>query len=872
MATKSQRQVAAERVVRLCEKLMTTDPVFNVKTNPSAGVEYVYEPAADQKVKDDWRADGWHWRQNASYNHIVNGLIVGTKVKLKNTATATPKRRKKKNENFIPTRNSTKEKLKNSTGCPINVYREQLADGPADLKEKAVQLPRDVEQVRNFQKNQKRKIALTQDTNYNLQEIADDTKFIKEIITYPDVAIYMFHPQLWELFKGLLNRKDLPFLSLSVDTTFEMTDEYVTALVARFEEFNEGPVFSLATMIHERKFSETHRFFWQKVTQFLPQLVTASNIYIVSDEEAAIVGAIKEYMPHTDAYLCWNHIVTNAKLKLKRLNITADNEVAKYVDDIYYLLGQEDEKDNYKELSVINADPDRWHTGFKKYFMDNIDSKVDKADRPIDVLCVAFYRLAKTFVMEFIRGRYRKGNYTIRAHIAHLYNLRENPPDPAMLERVEKEQEIFDRLRNVREERRKLLAEAQINQGAEKEYIEDHEFTTWERAQHVVANELIKLDVKTYTFIVIGSAENRLVTLCPKITCTCPATTVCYHILAAHIAIGDFQPSDTKRPKNSTRYRKRAKKNADKRSGNKAPRKLDVDRPTVTSSPVSSKRKKLISRNITRNGAHQSHSSESDSPDLSFPSDSDDDLHDLQNSSPPLDQHYDTNDNMSLVSTESPKKIIGAQVVTNSMLEEILSIEDTVTLTVDKMPLNEIYVPESFLDLSTGTTVAIVHREDNLEEESSIAASISSIPNINPEIQFLDATLAISSESDYRQTWQLTADEINEIKRSTKLTTRHINSLLALIRKKYPQIGGLFNVHHATSTGTYPVPTEKLWMQIIHTGKCHWVLAVSGFPVCRDNDVAVYDSIGFERGSEEETVKAISSLLGRPNYNLIAPS
>jgi hypothetical protein len=82
---------------------------------------------------------------------------------------------------------------------------------------------------------------------------------------------------------------------------------------------------------------------------------------------------------------------------------------------------------------------------------------MDWTDRPIDVLFVAFYRLAKTFVMEFIIGIYRKGNYTIRAHIAHLYNLRENPPDPAMLERVEKEQEIFDRIRNVREERRKVL-------------------------------------------------------------------------------------------------------------------------------------------------------------------------------------------------------------------------------------------------------------------------------------------------------------------------------------------------------------------------------------------------------------------------------
>lgn len=92
------------------------------------------------------------------------------------------------------------------------------------------------------------------------------------------------------------------------------------------------------------------------------------------------------------------------------------------------------------------------------------------------------------------------------------------------------------------------------------------------------------------------------------------------------------------------------------------------------------------------------------------------------------------------------------------------------------------------------------------------------------------------------------------------------------MRKNFPEIGGLFNVHHATSTGTYPVPKEKRWIQIIHTGKCHWVLAVSGFPVCRNHNVAVYDSLGFERSSEEETVKAISSLLGYTDYSLYAPS
>ena len=62
------------------------------------------------------------------------------------------------------------------------------------------------------------------------------------------------------------------------------------------------------------------------------------------------------------------------------------------------------------------------------------------------------------------------------------------------------------------------------------------------------------------------------------------ATAICYHILACQLVmrIGEQK---TKRPKNSTRYRKRAKKSADKRSGNKAPRKLDVDAPLITEKP-----------------------------------------------------------------------------------------------------------------------------------------------------------------------------------------------------------------------------------------------------------------------------------------------
>ena len=70
----------------------------------------------------------------------------------------------------------------------------------------------------------------------------------------------------------------------------------------------------------------------------------------------------------------------------------------------------------------------------------------------------------------------------------------------------------------------------------------------------------------------------------PKMILLLSATAICYHILACQLVmrIGEQK---TKRPKNSTRYRKRAKKSADKRSGNKAPRKLDVDAPLITEKP-----------------------------------------------------------------------------------------------------------------------------------------------------------------------------------------------------------------------------------------------------------------------------------------------
>lgn len=54
------------------------------------------------------------------------------------------------------------------------------------------------------------------------------------------------------------------------------------------------------------------------------------------------------------------------------------------------------------------------------------------------------------------KGRYKKGNYTLRPSLADLYNLRDNPPDPEMLKKGDTEKEIFDRIRNAKDARKKV--------------------------------------------------------------------------------------------------------------------------------------------------------------------------------------------------------------------------------------------------------------------------------------------------------------------------------------------------------------------------------------------------------------------------------
>lgn len=88
--------------------------------------------------------------------------------------------------------------MKSRLGLPTNVYKELVGSAPKDLKTHVVVAPRDIKQINNFQTNERRKLIISHDAHYNLQNLVFETKFIKNIVSYPDLMVIMYLDSIWE--------------------------------------------------------------------------------------------------------------------------------------------------------------------------------------------------------------------------------------------------------------------------------------------------------------------------------------------------------------------------------------------------------------------------------------------------------------------------------------------------------------------------------------------------------------------------------------------------------------------------------------------------------------------------------------------------
>ena len=100
------------------------------------------------------------------------------------------------------------------------------------------------------------------------------------------------------------------------------------------------------------------------------------------------------------------------------------------------------------------------------------------------------------------------------------------------------------------------------------------------RAQLIVQNKkcLYQADLKTFVVQGTSDSDTHAVKLFPKPSCTCPAKTMCYHILSAKLYMGMEMPAKSKRI-TMTQLRKSVRPKSSRRKGRKGPLEEDEIEP-----------------------------------------------------------------------------------------------------------------------------------------------------------------------------------------------------------------------------------------------------------------------------------------------------
>ncbi len=100
---------------------------------------------------------------------------------------------------------------------------------------------------------------LSRDDLYNLIQLSSHLDgFVK---LYPDLVCIVSLPEMITKFNQLVDVKSTEQLFLSYDTTFNLGDCYVSAIVFKHILFKETPLVPVAFVIHDRKFGSVHEHF-----------------------------------------------------------------------------------------------------------------------------------------------------------------------------------------------------------------------------------------------------------------------------------------------------------------------------------------------------------------------------------------------------------------------------------------------------------------------------------------------------------------------------------------------------------------------------------------------------------------------------------
>ncbi|XP_053392535.1 uncharacterized protein LOC123532398 isoform X1 [Mercenaria mercenaria] len=314
-------------------------------------------------------------------------------------------------------------------------------------------------------------------------------------------------------------------------------------------------------------------------------------------------------------------------------------------------------------------------------------------------------------------------------------------------------------------------------------------------AVKTIADNGIVLVPAMGAFMVNGSNDKKYsVTIFPKETCSCPATSRCYHIIAAMMSVGMPIP-DEKKVFNLTQLRKNCRPKHSKKCGTKKGRKGDNDNDTIINPAPDSVVKVFNGGNIFETPNSESVQQAKLGFEISTPKSI-----------------------LKRTASKSPK---------STLRKRKLKFEESDNIKIPRLETDLSYINEDneFIELE-------LSRDDSVSEGTAAG---------NSEMWLSDLGLTITDKEDL----------IN----NKKLNSNHMEAVNKLLRKHVgDSVGGLqltekvpiFNdTENRWLTKVHMEPVQSPSCQIHHTHSDHWVASVY-----HENIVYLLDTLGNDRNIE----------------------
>ena len=254
------------------------------------------------------------------------------------------------------------------------VYRKMVYTDQVDGNMQGIANPRNTKQVKYVQQKKTEDSILSRDDLYNLIQLSSHLDgFVKHVTLYPDLVCIINLPEVITQFNQLVDVKSTEQLFLSCDTTFNLGECYVSAIVFKHILFKETPLVPLAFVIHDRKFGSVHEHFFSFIKSAIPK-ISKKKIPIVIDREPGIRKATQTILPNCPVLVYWNHTRGDFKYHLQQIRCPPDN-LKVYLDQLKIMLACDSEEE-FLDCSMSIAS--KWSEPAVSYFERQLKSDIIK--------------------------------------------------------------------------------------------------------------------------------------------------------------------------------------------------------------------------------------------------------------------------------------------------------------------------------------------------------------------------------------------------------------------------------------------------------------------------------------------------------------